>query len=105
LQVAWNRRGSLDLTGMDSVDLDGESALGFAAVTASDGPLLMVTTSKAIYRVHIGQDRSSLDPQPLEGIPGARVIALGDMTGDGLADLAVAVQGGVRLFAEVPRQP
>ena len=105
LQVAWNSKGSLDLASVDVVDLGEESALGFATASASDGPLLMIATSKAIYRVQIGQDRGSLNPEAVDGIPGARAIALGDMTGDGLADLAVALQGGVRLFAEVPRLP
>jgi hypothetical protein len=105
LGVVWNdknKKGDLKLSELEPVSL-GDSVLGFAAT--SNGRVtrwVAVTDDKAFLL----SAKSSADGarsflvESIPNAPGGRAVALGDLTGDGLMDLVIAEQSGVRVLAE-----
>ena len=77
--------------------------MGFDAVAGKSATRVVVVTEAATYDVT--NDGRKLRVEPVEGLPGGRAIGLGDLTGDGLLDIVVSVQGGVHCFAEKAEQP
>ena len=101
--VVWNESGSLSLGDIVWADLDGQPAMGFDAVAGKSATRVVVVTEAATYDVT--NDGRKLRVEPVEGLPGGRAIGLGDLTGDGLLDIVVSVQGGVHCLAEKAEQP
>ena len=113
LGIIWNdgkdEDGRLKLSELETVSLP-DSALGFAL--ASDGGVTRwaAVTDDAAFLISANSKASgtrSLHAARIRNAPGGRAIALGDLTGDGLADLVIAESSGVRVLAEteVPEVP
>ncbi len=105
LAVVWNQANSLDLSGIISVELNGQEARAFSTVSDRGATRLVATTDEATYEIR-GIGRGLL-ASPIPDVPGGDSIALGDMTGDGLLDLAIgaSVPNQVQLYQETPQQP
>jgi hypothetical protein len=117
LGVVWNSGKSLDLSQLRGIELGGQLARGFSVANDRDTVRLVAITSDATYaitndgtyKISPGKGRVlSAIPMAMQpnGIPGGDTITLGDMTGDGLLDLAigVSVPGQVQLFQETPER-
>jgi hypothetical protein len=111
LGVLFNEHGTLDFSSMSIVNCNDSNIRGFSALATGETPQLVVTTDDATCRVRLGiTAHGDISARRLknaagEYLPGGKDIALGDMTGDGLADLLLAVPGGVRIFDEMKEQP
>ncbi len=108
LAIVWNSEDnhSLDLGQAEFVDRIFPSTVRGLAPNGSQG--LFVATERGTYRV--GWDKKLTSTaltfhDPSIGLPGGGAIAVGDMTGDGLADLALTVAGGISIFAQEQTKP
>ncbi|MGC4067734.1 MAG: hypothetical protein QM784_24410 [Polyangiaceae bacterium] len=130
LLVAWNEGGKLAFpsTAM-TFDLNGEQPLGFYARALPTGesssssssrqpPRLWTITSNHVFEIPLDDtsrrtrkgrlleltsttgSNSTSNGGNASYVPGGQAIAVGDLSGDGLLDLVVATQSGVRVFAE-----
>lgn len=110
LAIVWNSKDnhSLDLGQAEFVDGIFSTVRGLAP-NGSQG--LFVATESGTYRVEWDKQNAKLTStmltfhDPSLGLPGGGAIAVGDMTGDGLADLALSVAGGISLYAQEQAKP
>jgi hypothetical protein len=111
LGIIWNdgkdQDGQWKLSELQTVSLP-DSALGFAL--ASDGRVTrwVAVTDDAAFLISAtskAPGARSFHATQIRNAPGGRAVALGDLTGDGLADLVIADPSGVRVLAEVPKEP
>jgi hypothetical protein len=104
LFVAWNDgEGNFTPATSGFVSFDGEEPLGISG----DGHRLIVITASHVFQVPaLSNDRTTRNATELSGIAGGgQAVAIGDMTGDGLLDLAIVNQGMLSLFVEVEHEP
>jgi hypothetical protein len=104
LGVVWNQTGSLDLGGLVPIDLGGEPVRGFATLLDRKTTRFVAVTDHNAHEIATGAGRN-LSVAVIQDVPGGEAVALGDMTGDGLPDLVIAVPGGLRILTEVPERP
>jgi hypothetical protein len=103
LGIVINRGGSLDLSQVQYVDLQGNAALAFATSGDEHPPRILVVTDAGTYAISV--EKGEVAPGKLiETLPGGSSIAIGDIAGNGLADVAIGNAAGVRLFLEAPKQ-
>jgi hypothetical protein len=106
LRVVWNQAEGFDFAGLTSIGLGGAPVRGFAVTLDRETTRFVAVTDAATYEIPTGAGigRSLLGSE-IPGVPGGEAVELGDMTGDGLPDLVIAVPGGVHILAEEPEQP
>lgn|GEM_PF-1702983 len=113
LGVVTNHQGSLDLSRIQYVQaLDGQVVRAFATALRarrdtrgnwSSVPHLMAITNEGTFSVSTRPD-SGLSVDAIDGLPGGSSIAVGNIAGYGLSDVAVGSSAGVRLFSEAPER-
>jgi hypothetical protein len=110
-KLIWNNAGSFDLALADTIQIPAETVRGLARRSDNDAAGLFVITDGGVYTltadparkttltdVYYTKDRS-------DRLPGGEAIAIGDMTGDGLADIVVSGGGRIRIYQQRPRLP
>lgn len=105
LTVVWSRDGTFDLAQAEIVDIgDAGTVRGFASVGVKESEGLLVATDFGINRVHWLEKQRTIEQvlfvDSVVRLPAARAIAVGDMTGDGLADIVLSIPGGLSVFAQ-----
>ena len=116
LGVVWNKGNPLDLSQISfipvgtqadaagvadaAIDDASEEIRGFATAIDRDSTGFVAITSKATYAIAPPNPiaRRNLVASAISGLPGGDSIALGEMTGDGVLDLAIGASGSVQLY-------
>ncbi|MFT3767293.1 MAG: FG-GAP-like repeat-containing protein [Minicystis sp.] len=103
LVIFWNDgRGHLDVAAAQRLPIDGGAA-AFACLAASRGcDLLVVSPSGASLATRAGR---SFTVTKVPGLPGGRALAAADFDRDGTTDVALRVDGGLRIFRALPVRP
>lgn len=118
LFVFWNDNGAPNSGTLENwtakrIELpDGKPVRGFAKREDPETPGLFILSDDAVYVIERDegvQHPRDLSPQgPLsidttfgDPLSAASAIAVGDMTGDGLVDVALAVHGSIRIFKQL----
>ncbi|HMA91455.1 MAG TPA: hypothetical protein VKP30_02170, partial [Polyangiaceae bacterium] len=109
--ILWSANGNFDFTNATSVPLGPSPINDLVLHGPPDGQhlyavrkdvILEVTSDERHEIVQSAAFKAASDDAP---VAGGRTIAIGDVTGDGLPDLAVAVAGGVRLYRQEANTP
>lgn len=106
--IAWNDgAGGLTLAEPTVLSMGKEEPSAFGLLTAdAAGARLVVATDTGLYVASTSAGaRRSLSMTRVAEVSGARSVAGGDVTGDGVEDLVVAVEGGIRVFHGEPVLP
>lgn len=104
LGVVTNQNGSLALSQISYVDLGGQQARGFATFADSGHSRFWCVTDGGTYEIIASTEAGSqFSAMPFSGLPGGNSIAVGNLAGYGLTDLAIGTANGVQLFEESPR--
>ena len=122
LGVVWNNGNPLDLSQISFISVGSqrdatgvapdastgdasEEIRGFATAIDRDSTAFVAITNKATYAIAPpgaapGKPvaRRNLVASAISGVPGGDSIALGEMTGDGLLDVAIGASGSVQLY-------
>ena len=105
LGVVINQNGSLALSQINYLDLGAQQTRGFATFADNGHSRLWLVTDDGTYEVTASTDAGSqLFAQSISGLPGGSSIAVGNLAGYGLTDLAIGTANGVQLFEEIPKQ-
>lgn len=104
--IVRNRNDALDLSAIEYVEDLGEPALGFAVAGAGQHSRTLIVTNAGTYALSAAENLSdsgaAFSASIIAGLPGGSSIALGNIAGYGLLDLAIGSSNGVQLFQEVP---
>jgi hypothetical protein len=113
LRILWNDRTGFDVDHVQTIEVAG-MIRAISSRNALDQEGLVVVTESGIFglnRMNPKRERE-VEVRPLyydepteRSLPGGQAVAVGDMTGDGLLDLAVSAAGGLRIYSEVPTLP
>jgi len=100
LFVLWNDGTGPHLQ-LSPVDIQNEEVRGITARKLDSLTGLVAITDAGTYAIASSTpgDRT-LSVQSISGLPGGISVGVGDVTGDGLDDFAIAVPGGVQLYSE-----
>jgi hypothetical protein len=111
VHVLWSELGSFSFSRATPVVTD-EPINDLAVVGSANTRRLYAVTDSGVFELSANKRRIVRPPTPVmlgkgpkTPIAGGQALALGDMTGDGLPDLALAVPGGLRLYAQVEQAP
>ncbi len=106
LAVVWNDAGTLRFEQPAWADFGGESLRGFVVQERNSASRILAVTAKHAYWLELSYlKRAPLAGTLVAGLPGGEAVSLGDITGDGLEDVSVAVNEGIQLFAQKARRP
>lgn len=102
--VLWGDAGSFSFSLATAIPTEADPIRDFAVIGSGKSRRLYAVTDAGVFRVSANAQRvlAPLAPVMLGNgpIPGGQALAMGDVTGDGLPDLAVAVPGGLRLYQQ-----
>lgn len=109
--VLWSEFGNFSFSRMTTIPTNTDTINDLAVVNVAETQRLYAATNTGVFEIRANKQRTieTLTPVLVGKIQtatvGGQALALGDMTGDGLPDLALAVPGGLRLYAQVERVP
>lgn len=106
LNIAWNDgKGSLSVAKPTLIDFHGQNPVAIATNSSAQPSRLLAITFEGVFEVPLSAERSKRSAVRLENLPGGQALALGDLNGDGLLDLALSTRGTLALFTEVEGAP
>ena len=106
--IAWGKDGVLDLSAPEPIEIPAGESSGFAMLQADADPLLelVIVGPEGAYLAQRapGAPRAWAVTQ-LDDVGGGTSVAALDIDGNGLEDLAIADEAGVRLYRGASAQP
>lgn len=107
--VLWSDAGAFSFALATPIPVEANPIRDFAVIGSAQSRRLYAVTDAGTFRINANARRvfAPLEPVMLGSgpMPGGQALAMGDMTGDGLPDLALAVPGGLRLYRQSERAP
>jgi hypothetical protein len=104
LNVLWNDGSNFAGVQPTRIEIPGSALSGLARHRTADGEHLLGVSQRGVFEISSKGVFPLTDDHSLN-LPGGDAIASGDMTGDGLPDLAVSGAGKIRLYRQAPWAP